>query len=86
LARGFDRYARALSYGTDDAKNVGEFTYFLFSSEPVKFTEVHIGEFREKGKLSRKIMRMINGEVVPWYGSRMIQSLNYLRQAATEAK
>jgi hypothetical protein len=58
----------------------------LFSSEPFKFTEVHIGEFREKGKLPRKIMRMINGEMVPWYGSRMTQGLNYLRQAATETK
>jgi hypothetical protein len=58
----------------------------LFSSEPFKFTEVHIGKFREKGELPRKIMRMINGEMVPWYGSRMTQGLNYLRQAATETK
>jgi len=58
----------------------------FFSSEPFKFTEVHIGEFREKGKLPRKIMRMINSEMVPWYGSRMTQGLNHLRQAATETK
>ena len=58
----------------------------LFSSEPFKFTEVHIDEFCEKGKLPRKIMRMINGEMVPWYGSRMTKGLNYLRQAATETK
>jgi hypothetical protein len=38
----------------------------LFSSEHFKFTEVYIGKSREKGKLQRKIMRMINGEVVPW--------------------
>ena len=67
-------------------KMLGNVHIFLFSSEPFKFTEVHIGEFREKGKLPRKIMRMINGEMVPWYGSRMTQGLNYLRQAATETK
>jgi ABC-type Fe3+-hydroxamate transport system substrate-binding protein len=58
----------------------------LFSSEPFKFTEDHISEFREKFKLPRKIMRMIDGEMVSWYGSRAIQGLNYLRQAATETK
>ena len=58
----------------------------LFSTEPFKFTEDHIAAFREQNKLPRKTMRIIDGEMVSWYGSRAIQGLNYLRQAATETK
>jgi hypothetical protein len=58
----------------------------LFSTEPFKFTDDHIAAFREQYKLPRKTMRIIDGEMVSWYGSRAIQGLNYLRQAATETK
>jgi len=58
----------------------------FFSSEPFKFTEFYIGKYREKGKLPRKIMRMIYGKMAPWHGSRMTKGLSYLRQAATETK
>lgn len=58
----------------------------LFSTEPFKFTEDHIAEFRDKFRLPRKPMRIIDGEMVSWYGSRAIQGLNYLRQTATETK
>lgn len=59
---------------------------FLLSSGPFKFTEDHIGEFREMFKLPRKIVRMIDGEMAPWYGSRTIQGLNYLWPATTVTK
>jgi ABC-type Fe3+-hydroxamate transport system substrate-binding protein len=58
----------------------------LFSTEPFKFTEDHIVEFREKFNLSNKTMRMIDGEMISWYGSRAIQGLEYLRHTATETK
>mgnify|MGYP002640347115 CR=1 FL=1 len=58
----------------------------LFSTEPFKFTEDHIAEFRAKFKLPGKTLRMIDGEMISWYGSRAIQGLNYLRQAATETR
>ena len=58
----------------------------LFASEPFKFTEDHIAEFRHKFKLPGKIMRVIGGEMVSWYGGRAIQGLNCLRQTATETK
>ena len=58
----------------------------LFSTEPFKFTEDHIAEFRNKFRLPRKPMRIIDGEMVSWYGSRAIKDLNYLRQTSTETK
>lgn len=56
----------------------------LFSTEPFSFTEEHVDEFRDKFRTGRKTLRMIDGEMVSWYGSRAIQGLSYLRQAAAE--
>lgn len=58
----------------------------LFSTEPFAFTEEHIAEFKAKFKVSGKTLRMIDGEMVSWYGSRAVQGLTYLRQLATETR
>jgi len=57
----------------------------LFPSEPYAFDETHIEAFRERFKTGRKTLRMIDGEMVSWYGSRAVKGLTYLRQLASEA-
>lgn len=56
----------------------------LFSTEPYRFTEEDIEAFRAKHRVGRKTLRMIDGEMISWYGSRAIRGLTYLRQAAAE--
>lgn len=58
----------------------------LFSSEPYSFSEEDIEAFRVKYRTGRKTLRMIDGEMISWYGSRAIQGLTYLRQMATDTK
>lgn len=58
----------------------------LFSTEPYRFTEEDVEAFRAKFRTGRKTLRMIDGEMISWYGSRAIEGLTYLRQAATETK
>jgi ABC-type Fe3+-hydroxamate transport system substrate-binding protein len=48
----------------------------LLSSEPYRFTEEHVDALeRQIGKP----VRLLDGEMVSWYGSRAIQGLRYLR-------
>ncbi len=56
----------------------------LFASDPYAFDDAQVEAFRERFKTGRKTLRMIDGEMVSWYGSRAIKGLTYLRQAATE--
>jgi hypothetical protein len=49
----------------------------LLSSEPYRFTEAHVDALeRQIGKP----VRLLDGEMVSWYGSRAIQGLRYLRR------
>ena len=51
----------------------------LLSSEPYRFTDQHVDALeRQIGKP----VRLIDGEMLSWYGSRAIQSLAYLGQLA----
>jgi ABC-type Fe3+-hydroxamate transport system substrate-binding protein len=51
----------------------------LLSSEPYRFTETHVDALeRQIGKP----VRLVDGELISWYGSRAIGGLRYLRQLA----
>lgn len=48
----------------------------LLSSEPFHFKEAHVGEVREA--VPGADVRLIDGEMTSWYGSRAIAGLEYL--------
>lgn len=53
----------------------------LLSSEPYRFTEQHVDALeRQIGKP----VRLVDGEMMSWYGSRATAGLGYLRQLAEE--
>jgi ABC-type Fe3+-hydroxamate transport system substrate-binding protein len=53
----------------------------LLSSEPYRFTEQHVDALeRQIGKP----VRLVDGEMMSWYGSRATAGLRYLRQLAQE--
>ncbi|HEY1043834.1 MAG TPA: helical backbone metal receptor [Telluria sp.] len=53
----------------------------LLSTEPYRFTEAHADALeRQLGKP----VRLVDGEMMSWYGSRAIQGLRYLRALAGE--
>lgn len=56
---------------------VGAIDGVLLSSEPYRFTEVHADVLeRQIGKP----VRLLDGEMMSWYGSRAIKGLRYLRE------
>jgi hypothetical protein len=48
----------------------------LLSSEPYRFTETHVDALE---KQIGKPVRLLDGEMVSWYGSRAILGLRYMR-------
>jgi hypothetical protein len=51
----------------------------LLSSEPYRFTEAHVDALeRQIGKP----VRLVDGEMMSWYGSRAVAGLRYLRRLA----
>lgn len=51
----------------------------LLSSEPYRFTQTHVEELAQQ---SGKPVRLVDGEMLSWYGSRSILGLRYLRSMA----
>jgi len=49
----------------------------LLSSEPYRFTEAHAAALQ---KQIGKPVRLVDGEMLSWYGSRAIQGLHYLQE------
>jgi ABC-type Fe3+-hydroxamate transport system substrate-binding protein len=49
----------------------------LLSSEPYRFTQQHVDELAQQ---LGKPVRLVDGEMLSWYGSRAIQGLRYLRE------
>jgi ABC-type Fe3+-hydroxamate transport system substrate-binding protein len=49
----------------------------LLSSEPYRFTDQHVQQLEQK---IAKPVRLVDGEMLSWYGSRAILGLHYLRQ------
>lgn len=52
--------------------------FVLLSSEPYPFKEEHIKELKQH--LPKAEIKLVNGEMFSWYGSRMIQAPNYFNQ------
>ena len=61
----------------DDAW-VDEVELVLLSSEPYMFREKHVAELAALPVFAGKPVRLIDGEMTSWYGSRAIEGLRYL--------
>lgn len=55
----------------------------LLSSEPYRFTEEHVAEIATTWAID---VRLVDGELLSWYGSRAIAGLEYLRRLADDAR
>ena len=69
----------AIDLNTDILKKVD---VVLFSTEPFHFTEQHIHQFKKDFPEHASKARLINGEMLSWYGSRSIKGLGYLTNFA----
>lgn len=63
---------------TLDAALLGTADQVLFASEPFPFRDHHLASFREAFPEHAGKARMIDAEMVSWYGSRAIAGLSYL--------
>jgi ABC-type Fe3+-hydroxamate transport system substrate-binding protein len=54
----------------------------LLSSEPYPFKEQHIQEFRDQ--LPDAQIRVVDGELFSWYGSRLLRAPEYFRQLVAD--
>ncbi len=62
-----------------DEALVGEVDEVLLSTEPYRFTDAHADALeRQIGKP----VRLVDGEMLSWYGSRAVAGLQYLRELA----
>lgn len=59
---------------------VAEAELVLLSSEPYMFREKHVAELATLLPFAGKPVRLIDGEMTSWYGSRAIAGLAYLRE------
>lgn len=58
---------------------VGDIDEVLLSTEPYRFTDAHVDALeRQVGKP----VRLVDGEMLSWYGSRAVAGLKYLRELA----
>jgi hypothetical protein len=55
----------------------------LLSSEPYRFDPSHFDEARALCPSAR--VRMVDGELLSWYGARAVPGLRYLRELAAAA-
>ncbi|MCX2739719.1 helical backbone metal receptor [Pontibacter anaerobius] len=56
----------------------------LLSSEPYPFKEKHIQEFQEL--CPQASIKVVDGEMFSWYGSRLVKAPAYLQQVVEEVK
>ena len=56
----------------------------LLSSEPYPFKEKHIAEFREL--CPQALIKVVDGEMFSWYGSRLLQAPAYMQEVIAEVK
>ena len=70
-----DRYPKL----TLDEPWLDEVDDVFLSTEPFMFREKHVAEFSGLPAMAGKAVRLIDGEMTSWYGSRAIDGLDYLR-------
>ncbi|RDV17147.1 cobalamin-binding protein [Pontibacter diazotrophicus] len=56
----------------------------LLSSEPYPFKKKHVAEFQEI--CPQAMIKIVDGEMFSWYGSRLLHASAYLRQVIEEVK
>lgn len=56
----------------------------FLSSEPYPFKEKHVAEFQEM--CPQAVIKIIDGEMFSWYGSRLLHAPSYLQQVIEEVK
>jgi len=56
----------------------------FLSSEPYPFKEKHIGEF--KGLLPTAVVKIVDGELFSWYGSRLLYAPGFFKKLSMELK
>ncbi len=56
----------------------------LFSSEPYAFNQRDLALFQQRYHCDRIPLRLIDGSMTSWYGSRSIKGLGYLRDLAQD--
>jgi len=59
---------------------LAEVDQVLLSSEPYSFTQAHVDEAKALCPNAR--IRLVDGEMLSWYGARAVPGLRYLRQIA----
>lgn len=59
----------------DEIKNLNPDLIFL-SSEPFPFKEIHINELKQL--VPNATVKLVDGELFSWYGSRLLKSVEYL--------
>lgn len=65
-----------------NAQMLADIDEILLSSEPYRFTQAHADALE---KQTGKPVRVVDGEMLSWYGSRAIAGLRYLQALASEA-
>lgn len=79
---GFENYCSGERYPEWDSDQPNEPDLVFLSSEPFPFKQEHITEFQAKFPKSK--IRIIDGEMFSWYGSRMQLAPAYFRQLFKE--
>ena len=67
------------------AELLAEVDLVLLSSEPFPFRERHIEEIRARAGTRCPSIRLFDGEMASWYGSRAIRAMDYLAHFAAES-
>ena len=60
---------------------IGQINGVLLSTEPYRFTQAHASALEQQ---IGKPVRLIDGEMMSWYGSRSLAGLHYLRDLAQD--
>lgn len=79
IVAGLEAGSRYPVFSWSDAV-AGSIDGILLSSEPYRFTEAHVDALE---KQMGKPVRLVDGEMMSWYGSRAIAGLRYLRELVT---
>jgi len=64
---------------TLNEENLNQVDLVLFSTEPFPFKKQHLRQFHQAFPLHHTKARLIDGQMISWYGSRAIKGLDYLR-------
>ncbi len=76
---GYENIMQDIRYPTLSEESIAALKppYILLSSEPFPFKEKHLLEFRLM--FPDSIIKLVDGEIFSWYGSRMLKAIDYFR-------